>query len=105
MRNASDDESVDESEDSYFGDFIEDEAAESPINAATQEMVDQVLKTLTFPERVIIKLRYGLEDGHTYTAEEVGRRLKVTPKKIREIERRATTKLQSRNKRPPEPSA
>ncbi len=58
------DRPVGESEDSYFGDFIEDEAAESPINAATQEMlkekIDQVLKTLTYREREIIKLRYGL---------------------------------------------
>ena len=76
------DRPVGESEDSYFGDFIEDEAAESPINAATQEMlkekIDQVLKTLTYREREIIKLRYGLGDGYTYTLEEVGRIFKVT---------------------------
>src|SRR6202012_4399666 len=76
------DRPVGESEDSYFGDFIEDEAAESPINAATQEMlkekIDSVLKTLTYREREIIKLRYGLGDGYTYTLEEVGRIFKVT---------------------------
>ena len=57
------DRPVGESEDSYFGDFIEDEGSESPVNAATQEMlkdkIDAVLKTLTYREREIIKLRYG----------------------------------------------
>src|SRR5262245_61089429 len=71
------DRPVGESEDSYFGDFIEDDGAESPVSAATQEMlkdkIDQVLKTLTYREREIIKLRYGLDDGYMYTLEEVGR--------------------------------
>ena len=86
-----------EGEDSYFGDFIEDEAAESPINAATQEMlkekIDQVLKTLTYREREIIKLRYGLGDGYTYTLKEVGRIFKVTSERIRQIEIKALRKL------------
>eukprot|EP00913_Durusdinium_trenchii_P013354 g12535.t1 len=68
------DRPVGESEDSYFGDFIEDDCSESPVNAATQEMlkdkIDVVLKTLTYREREIIKLRYGLGDGYTYTLEE-----------------------------------
>ena len=76
------DRPVGESEDSYFGDFIEDDGAESPVSAATQEMlkdkIEQVLKTLTYREREIIKLRYGLGDGYTYTLEEVGRIFKVT---------------------------
>jgi RNA polymerase primary sigma factor len=67
------DRPVGESEDSYFGDFIEDDTAESPVSAATQEMlkdkIEQVLKTLTYREREIIKLRYGLGDGYTYTLE------------------------------------
>jgi RNA polymerase primary sigma factor len=92
------DRPVGESEDSYFGDFIEDEAAESPINAATQEMlkekIDQVLKTLTYREREIIKLRYGLGDGYTYTLEEVGRIFKVTRERVRQIEAKAVRKLQ-----------
>src|SRR5207344_842220 len=71
------DRPVGESEDSYFGDFIEDDTVESPVHAATQEMlkdkIDHVLKTLTYREREIIKLRYGLGDGYTYTLEEVGR--------------------------------
>jgi RNA polymerase primary sigma factor len=92
------DRPVGESEDSYFGDFIEDESAESPINAATQEMlkekIDQVLKTLTYREREIIKLRYGLGDGYTYTLEEVGRIFKVTRERVRQIEAKAVRKLQ-----------
>ncbi len=92
------DRPVGESEDSYFGDFIEDEAAESPITAATQEMlkdkIDGVLKTLTYREREIIKLRYGLGDGYTYTLEEVGRIFKVTRERVRQIEAKAVRKLQ-----------
>jgi len=92
------DRPVGESEDSYFGDFIEDGAAESPVQAATQEMlkdkIEQVLKTLTYREREIIKLRYGLGDGYTYTLEEVGRIFKVTRERVRQIEAKAVRKLQ-----------
>ncbi len=92
------DRPVGESEDSYFGDFIEDERSESPVNAATQEMlkdrIDRVLKTLTYREREIIKLRYGLGDGYTYTLEEVGRIFKVTRERVRQIEAKAVRKLQ-----------
>jgi RNA polymerase primary sigma factor len=89
---------VGESEDSYFGDFIEDDGAESPVSAATNEMlkdkIEQVLKTLTYREREIIKLRYGLGDGYTYTLEEVGRIFKVTRERVRQIEAKAVRKLQ-----------
>src|SRR5690349_10034289 len=92
------DRPVGESEDSYFGDFIEDDTAESPVQAATQEMlkdkIDQVLKTLTYREREIIKLRYGLGDSYTYTLEEVGRIFKVTRERVRQIEAKAVRKLQ-----------
>ena len=92
------DRPVGESEDSYFGDFIEDEGSESPVSAATQEMlkdkIDSVLKTLTYREREIIKLRYGLGDGYTYTLEEVGRIFKVTRERVRQIEAKAVRKLQ-----------
>jgi RNA polymerase primary sigma factor len=92
------DRPVGESEDSYFGDFIEDAGSESPVNAATQEMlkdkIDTVLKTLTYREREIIKLRYGLGDGYTYTLEEVGRIFKVTRERVRQIEAKAVRKLQ-----------
>ena len=92
------DRPVGESEDSYFGDFIEDDGVESPVSAATQEMlkdkIDHVLKTLTYREREIIKLRYGLGDGYTYTLEEVGRIFKVTRERVRQIEAKAVRKLQ-----------
>src|SRR6266581_428376 len=92
------DRPVGESEDSYFGDFIEDDSVESPVNAATQEMlkdkIEGVLKTLTYREREIIKLRYGLGDGYTYTLEEVGRIFKVTRERVRQIEAKAVRKLQ-----------
>jgi RNA polymerase primary sigma factor len=92
------DRPVGESEDSYFGDFIEDDATENPVSAATQEMlkdkIDHVLKTLTYREREIIKLRYGLGDGYTYTLEEVGRIFKVTRERVRQIEAKAVRKLQ-----------
>ena len=92
------DRPVGESEDSFFGEFIEDDSAESPVAAATQEMlkdkIDHVLKTLTYREREIIKLRYGLGDGYTYTLEEVGRIFKVTRERVRQIEAKAVRKLQ-----------
>jgi RNA polymerase primary sigma factor len=92
------DRPVGESEDSFFGEFIEDDGAESPVSAATQEMlkekIEDVLKTLTYREREIIKLRYGLGDGYTYTLEEVGRIFKVTRERVRQIEAKAVRKLQ-----------
>ena len=92
------DRPVGESEDSYFGDFIEDDNVESPVSAATNEMlkdkIENVLKTLTYREREIIKLRYGLGDGYTYTLEEVGRIFKVTRERVRQIEAKAVRKLQ-----------
>ncbi len=92
------DRPVGESEDSYFGDFIEDEKADNPVESATQEMlkdkIEQVLKTLTYREREIIKLRYGIGDGYTYTLEEVGRIFKVTRERVRQVEAKAIRKLQ-----------
>ncbi|MGB8226189.1 MAG: RNA polymerase sigma factor RpoD [Sedimentisphaerales bacterium] len=92
------DRPIGESEDSYFGDFIEDETAESPVQSATHEMlkerIDEILKTLTYREREIIKLRYGLGDGYTYTLEEVGRIFKVTRERVRQVEAKAIRKLQ-----------
>ncbi len=91
------DRPIGESDDSYFGDFIEDESAESPLQAAGQEMlkerIDDVLSTLTFREREIIKLRYGIGDGYTYTLEEVGRIFRVTRERVRQIEAKAVRKL------------
>jgi RNA polymerase primary sigma factor len=92
------DRPVGESEDSYFGDFIEDERAENPTESAAHDMlrgrIEQVLKTLTYREREIIKLRYGIGDGYTYTLEEVGRIFKVTRERVRQVEAKALRKLQ-----------
>ncbi|MCA8943859.1 MAG: RNA polymerase sigma factor RpoD [Planctomycetes bacterium] len=92
------DRPIGESDDSYFGDFIEDEATESPVFAASREMlkdrIENVLSTLTFREREIIKLRYGIGDGYTYTLEEVGRIFRVTRERVRQIEAKAVRKLQ-----------
>jgi RNA polymerase primary sigma factor len=92
------DRPVGESEDSYFGDFIEDDGAESPVSTATGEMlkdrIEAVLKTLTYREREIIKLRYGIGDGYTYTLEEVGKIFKVTRERVRQVEAKAIRKLQ-----------
>ena len=92
------DRPVGDSEDSYFGDFIEDESVDSPISTAGDEMlkdrVEEVLKTLTYREREIIKLRYGIGDGYTYTLEEVGKIFKVTRERVRQVEAKAIRKLQ-----------
>ena len=70
------DRPVGNSEDSHFGDLLPDAGVESPANGAAQEMlrgrINKVLKTLSYREREIIKLRYGLGDGYSYTLEEVG---------------------------------
>lgn len=89
---------VGESEDSSFGDFLEDSHESTPADSATQQMlrdkIDHVLKSLTYREREIIKLRYGLGDGFSYTLEETGRIFKVTRERIRQIESKALKKLQ-----------
>jgi len=92
------DRPIGNSDDSYFGDFIEDDEVDSPVASATQEMlkdrIDLVLKTLSYREREIIKLRYGIGDGYTYTLEEVGRIFKVTRERVRQVEAKAVRKLQ-----------
>jgi RNA polymerase primary sigma factor len=92
------DRPIGDGEDTYFGDFIEDDSIDSPVQTATNEMlrgkIDDILKTLTYREREIIKLRYGLGDGYTYTLEEVGRIFKVTRERVRQIEAKAVKKLQ-----------
>ena len=92
------DRPIGDSHDSFFGDFIEDEKAVSPMSQAAKEMlkdkIDSVLNTLTYREREIIKLRYGLGDGYTYTLEEVGRIFNVTRERVRQIEAKAVRKLQ-----------
>ncbi len=92
------DRPVGNSEDSQFGDLLPDSAADSPAIGASQEMlrsrIAKVLKTLSYREREIIKLRYGLGDGYSYTLEEVGHIFKVTRERIRQIEAKAVRKLQ-----------
>ncbi|HEX4132325.1 MAG TPA: sigma-70 family RNA polymerase sigma factor [Pirellulales bacterium] len=92
------DRPVGNSEDSHFGDLLPDAGVESPANGAAQEMlrsrIHKVLKTLSYREREIIKLRYGLGDGYSYTLEEVGHIFKVTRERIRQIEAKAVRKLQ-----------
>ena len=87
-----------DSDDSHFGDFIEDKSAESPVNMASYEMlkdkIGNVLQSLTYREREIIKLRYGIGDDYTYTLEEVGRKFNVTRERVRQIEAKALRKLQ-----------
>jgi RNA polymerase primary sigma factor len=92
------DRPVGESEDSCFGEFIEDNGIDRPDRAASNEMlrerIEALLKTLTYREREIIRLRYGLGDGYNYTLEEVGRIFKVTRERVRQIEAKAVRKLQ-----------
>jgi RNA polymerase primary sigma factor len=92
------DRPVGESEDSCFGEFIEDGGLPRPEKAAANELlrqrIEQLLKTLTYREREIIRLRYGLGDGYTYTLEEVGRIFRVTRERVRQIEAKAVKKLQ-----------
>ncbi|MGD9128109.1 MAG: sigma-70 family RNA polymerase sigma factor [Planctomycetia bacterium] len=92
------DRPVGESEDSSFGEFIEDNGLPRPHRAASNDLlrdrIDMLLKTLTYREREIIRLRYGLGDGYTYTLEEVGRIFKVTRERVRQIESKAVSKLQ-----------
>jgi RNA polymerase primary sigma factor len=96
---ASLDRPVGEGEDSVFGEFIEDPSSDNPLrnagNGVLRDRIDSLLKTLTFREREIIRLRYGLSDGYSYTLEEVGRIFKVTRERVRQIESKAVAKLQN----------
>ena len=93
------DRPVGEGEDSSFGEFIQGSEDDNPVRAAAsgilRSKIDELLKTLTFREREIIRLRYGLVDGYSYTLEECGRNFKVTRERVRQIEAKAVAKLQS----------
>jgi RNA polymerase primary sigma factor len=88
---------VGQEEDSQLGDFIEDSKVLAPSDAASHQMlreqVEQVLNQLTERERRVLQLRFGLEDGHSRTLEEVGREFGVTRERIRQIEVKALRKL------------
>ena len=88
---------VGEEEDSYLGDFIEDEDADSPQESAGQqllrEVIDEIFSSLTPREVRILQLRFGLVDGYCYTLEEVGKKFGVTRERIRQIEAQALSRL------------
>ena len=88
---------IGEEEDSHLGDFIPDDDAPAPADAAAftllKEQLMSVLSTLTPREEMVLKLRFGLEDGRARTLEEVGREFKVTRERIRQIEAKALRKL------------
>ena len=96
---------IGEEEDSHLGDFIPDDDAQAPVDAAAtmllKEMLSDVLKTLTPREGKVLALRFGLEDGHPRTLEEVGKEFNVTRERIRQIEAKALRKLRhpSRSKK------
>ena len=89
---------VGEGDESCFGEFVADANFERPERSASNELlrkeIAKLLKTLTYREREIIKLRYGLENGYSYTLEEVGRIFQVTRERVRQIEQKAVQKLQ-----------
>jgi RNA polymerase primary sigma factor len=88
---------IGEEEDSHLGDFIEDHSAVAPSEAASnqllKEQVEGVLDSLTYRERRVLQLRFGLDDGQSRTLEEVGREFGVTRERIRQIEAKALRKL------------
>ena len=96
---------IGEEEDSHLGDFIPDEGASEPSEAASftllKEQLVDVLSTLTPREEKVLKLRFGIEDGRTRTLEEVGKEFNVTRERIRQIEAKALRKLRhpSRSKK------
>ena len=92
------DQPVGDHEDNYFGEFLEEQREDDPLYDANQEMLkerlDDVMGELSYREREIIKLRYGLTDGYSYTLEEVGKIFSVTRERVRQIESKAVRKLQ-----------
>ena len=96
---------IGEEEDSHLGDFIPDDDAPAPADAASilllKEQLDEVLQTLTPREAKVLSMRFGLESGHPHTLEEVGKYFNVTRERIRQIEAKALRKLRhpSRSKK------
>ena len=96
---------IGEEEDSHLGDFIPDEDAPAPAEAASRtllkEQLSEILGTLTPREEKVLRLRFGLEDGRPRTLEEVGKEFDVTRERIRQIEAKALRKLRhpSRSKK------
>lgn len=92
------DQPVGDSEDSQFGDFLQDHRNEDPLyqthQAALKSQIEEAMDHLNYREREILKLRYGLADGYSYTLEEVGKIFSVTRERVRQIESKAVRKLQ-----------
>jgi RNA polymerase primary sigma factor len=92
------DQPVGDHEDNYFGEFLEDHRDEDPLyetnQQALKERIADCLERLNYREREIVRLRYGLADGYTYTLAEVGQIFSVTRERVRQIEAKAVRKLQ-----------
>jgi RNA polymerase primary sigma factor len=92
------DQPVGDHDDSFFGEFLQDAREEDPLlemnRDSLKDRLEDILKALSFREREIIRLRYGLADGYTYTLEEVGKIFSVTRERVRQIEAKAVRKLQ-----------
>jgi len=93
------DQPVGDHDDSFFGEFVEDHREEDPLKEMSQDLLKQriakVLESLNYREREILRLRYGLADGYSYTLEEVGQIFAVTRERVRQIEAKAVRKLQN----------
>ncbi len=93
---------IGDEEDSKISDFIEDETAQSPLEAAAQKLLREqllsVIETLTPREQKVIRMRYGLDNSHPRTLEEVGKEFNVTRERIRQIEAKALRKLRHPNR-------
>jgi len=92
------DQPVGDSEDSQFSDFLQDHRNSDPLQAthraALKSRIEEAMDHLNYREREILKLRYGLADGYSYTLEEVGKIFSVTRERVRQIESKAVRKLQ-----------
>jgi RNA polymerase primary sigma factor len=92
------DQPVGDHDDSYFGEFLEDYRDDDPLydtnQQALKQQIDSALQVLNHREREILRLRYGLTDGYSYTLEEVGQIFSVTRERVRQIESKAVRKLQ-----------
>ena len=92
------DQSVGDHDDSYFGEFLEDYRDDDPLYETNQQAlklrIQEAMEHLNYREREILKLRYGLADGYSYTLEEVGKIFSVTRERVRQIESKAVRKLQ-----------
>ena len=92
------DQPVGDHDDSYFGEFVEDHRDVDPLYDTNQEAlknrIEEAMEHLNYREREILRLRYGLADGYSYTLEEVGKIFSVTRERVRQIESKAVRKLQ-----------